>query len=54
LFSRNKPEFLYVKVKSLSPLYPAEENNIARKHPKIVAALRSKLDAHWKPTLAAP
>jgi arylsulfatase A-like enzyme len=33
---------------------PSEENNIANKHPEIVAALRAKLDAHWKPTIAKP
>jgi arylsulfatase A-like enzyme len=30
---------------------PNEENNIASKHPEIVANLRTKLDAHWTPKI---
>ena len=33
---------------------PAEENNIASKHPEIVTKLRAKLDAHWIPKTASP
>jgi uncharacterized sulfatase len=33
---------------------PMEENNIASTHPEIVAALRTKLDGHWKPKIAMP
>ena len=33
---------------------PAEENNIASKHPEIVTKLRTKLDAHWTPKIASP
>ncbi len=33
---------------------PKEENNLASTHPEIVAALRTKLDAHWTPKIATP
>ena len=33
---------------------PAEENNLASKHPEIVTKLRAKLDAHWTPNTASP
>jgi arylsulfatase A-like enzyme len=33
---------------------PNEEKNIASEHPEIVATLRAKLDAHWKPKVAKP
>ncbi len=33
---------------------PREENNVASKHPEMVAALRAKLDAHWTPKITIP
>jgi arylsulfatase A-like enzyme len=33
---------------------PKEKNNVAGQHSEIVATLRAKLDAHWKPTIAKP
>jgi hypothetical protein len=33
---------------------PKEETNVASQHPEIVAALRTKLDAHWTPKINSP
>lgn len=33
---------------------PREEINVASRHPEIVAALRTRLDAHWRPQVATP
>ena len=33
---------------------PKELTNLTRNHPEVVNALRTKLDAHWTPKIAAP
>ena len=33
---------------------PKELTNLSSNHPEVVHALRTKLDAHWTPKIAAP
>jgi hypothetical protein len=33
---------------------PKELTNLTSNHPEVVNALRTKLDAHWTPKIAAP